>query len=129
MGHTGKPTPHPRRAKTRPTLRRSQRTLAQPHWAKITVLSVFVLGGIAVVTSRFRTPSPTSLTRVFVLPNLTEAERIGLGYFIVHRQACHGENGRGTRVGPPLVHKIYEPSHHGDGAFGRAVRQGVVAHH
>lgn len=79
--------------------------------------------------SSFRTPLPTSLTRAVVLPNLTEAERIGLGYFAVHCQAYHGENGRGTRVGPPLVHKIYEPSHHGDGAFVRAVRKGVVAHH
>jgi mono/diheme cytochrome c family protein len=63
------------------------------------------------------------------VPDLTEVERIGLGYFTVHCQACHGENGRGTRVGPPLAHKIYEPSHHADGAFVRAVRQGVVAHH
>ncbi len=42
---------------------------------------------------------------------------------------CHGMAGRGTNMGPPLVHKIYEPSHHADFAFLRAARQGVRAHH
>lgn len=42
---------------------------------------------------------------------------------------CHGVVGRGTDMGPPLVHKIYEPSHHADFTFRRAVTQGVRAHH
>jgi mono/diheme cytochrome c family protein len=42
---------------------------------------------------------------------------------------CHGERGTGTKQGPPLVHKIYEPNHHGDAAFQRAAAQGVRAHH
>lgn len=42
---------------------------------------------------------------------------------------CHGAQGRGTNNGPPLVHKIYEPSHHADMAFQRAAAQGVRAHH
>ncbi len=42
---------------------------------------------------------------------------------------CHGVQGRGTNNGPPLVHKIYEPSHHADMAFQRAAAQGVRAHH
>ncbi len=42
---------------------------------------------------------------------------------------CHGMAGRGTNTGPPLVHKIYEPSHHADFAFTRAAMQGVRAHH
>jgi hypothetical protein len=37
--------------------------------------------------------------------------------------------GGGTDNGPPLIHKIYEPNHHGDLAFQRAVRQGSRAHH
>ena len=32
-------------------------------------------------------------------------------------------------VAPPLIHKIYEPSHHGDESFQRAVAVGVRAHH
>ncbi len=42
---------------------------------------------------------------------------------------CHGPQGQGTNNGPPLVHKIYEPSHHADIAFQRAAAQGVRAHH
>ena len=42
---------------------------------------------------------------------------------------CHGANGTGTNTGPPLVHKIYEPSHHADASFHRAVQLGVAAHH
>ena len=42
---------------------------------------------------------------------------------------CHGPQGQGTNIGPPLVHKIYEPNHHADMAFQRAAAQGVRAHH
>jgi mono/diheme cytochrome c family protein len=42
---------------------------------------------------------------------------------------CHGREAKGTDKGPPLVHRIYEPSHHGDDAFYRAVREGVRGHH
>lgn len=42
---------------------------------------------------------------------------------------CHGASAQGTTKGPPLVHKIYEPSHHADVAFLRAAAQGVRAHH
>ena len=43
--------------------------------------------------------------------------------------ACHGENAAGSDSGPPLVHKTYEPNHHGDGSFFRAARAGVRQHH
>ena len=43
--------------------------------------------------------------------------------------ACHGKEAAGTDHGPPLVHKIYEPNHHGDPAFQRAATTGVRAHH
>ena len=42
---------------------------------------------------------------------------------------CHGPKGSGTQLGPPLVHIIYEPGHHGDASFHMAVQRGVVAHH
>ena len=42
---------------------------------------------------------------------------------------CHGADALGGAGGPPLIHKIYEPSHHGDGAFYNAVRNGVAQHH
>lgn len=42
---------------------------------------------------------------------------------------CHGQHGVGTKDGPPLVHVYYEPNHHSDEAFRRAVRFGVQPHH
>ena len=43
---------------------------------------------------------------------------------------CHGENAAGKMgIAPPLIHKIYEPSHHGDMAFQMAAANGVRAHH
>ena len=42
---------------------------------------------------------------------------------------CHGPSASGSDKGPPLVHRIYEPGHHGDASFYRAIRQGVLSHH
>lgn len=53
----------------------------------------------------------------------------GEGRFNTFCARCHGPHGSGTTMGPPLVHKIYEPNHHGDFAFIRAATQGVRAHH
>ncbi|GGI08112.1 c-type cytochrome [Egicoccus halophilus] len=49
--------------------------------------------------------------------------------FAANCAACHGPEGQGTTAGPPLVHEIYEPGHHPDEAFHRAVQEGVPAHH
>lgn len=44
--------------------------------------------------------------------------------------ACHGKNAAGRDgMGPPLVHIIYEPNHHSDGAFFLAAANGVRSHH
>ncbi len=43
--------------------------------------------------------------------------------------ACHGPQGQGTDQGPPLVHVVYEPSHHPDDAFRQAIAQGAAPHH
>lgn len=53
----------------------------------------------------------------------------GQAKFTASCSACHGAGGVGTSQGPPLVHKIYEPNHHGDAAFQRAAANGVKAHH
>ena len=53
----------------------------------------------------------------------------GEAAFNAHCARCHGERGVGTSNGPPFVHKIYEPNHHGDAAFQRAAAMGVRAHH
>lgn len=65
------------------------------------------------------------------LPNtLSEQAQMGKRAFDATCAACHGANATGKMgFGPPLVHKIYEPSHHGDMAFQAAVQTGVRAHH
>ncbi|MTV25408.1 cytochrome c [Nitriliruptoraceae bacterium ZYF776] len=49
--------------------------------------------------------------------------------FAANCAVCHGALADGATTGPPLVHEIYEPSHHPDEAFQRAVADGVAAHH
>ncbi len=46
-----------------------------------------------------------------------------------HCSRCHGEKAAGTDKGPPLVHRIYHPSHHSNISFHMAVTRGVKAHH
>jgi mono/diheme cytochrome c family protein len=55
--------------------------------------------------------------------------REGEQKFNTNCSTCHGIGGVGTAQGPPLVHKVYEPNHHGDAAFQRAAAAGVKAHH
>ena len=44
-------------------------------------------------------------------------------------QECHGVNGVGTDKGPPFLHKVYHPGHHGDQSFYKAALNGARAHH
>ena len=53
----------------------------------------------------------------------------GRSLFQSNCMQCHGEEARGTDQGPPLIHRIYEPSHHPDITFHRAVALGVHQHH
>jgi mono/diheme cytochrome c family protein len=57
--------------------------------------------------------------------SLADGQRL----FDANCATCHGAHARGTEQGPPLVHRTYEPGHHGDAAFHLAVRRGVVQHH
>lgn len=63
------------------------------------------------------------------LPKLSAEAQTGGQIFMGNCAKCHGMVGGGTGKGPPLIHKIYEPSHHGDFSFFRAVKQGTRAHH
>jgi mono/diheme cytochrome c family protein len=67
---------------------------------------------------------------VIVPEALSAQARRGETYFNAVCASCHGTNAAGQDgVAPPLVHRIYEPSHHGDMAFVLAARNGVRAHH
>ena len=57
--------------------------------------------------------------------------RLGKGQLLYEKYCaeCHGAQLDGSEQGPPLVHPFYQPSHHGDAAFYRAVLQGTREHH
>ena len=57
------------------------------------------------------------------------AAQEGAAMFATYCAACHGPGAAGSNKGPPLVHNLYEPNHHGDDSFLRAVRRGVRSHH
>lgn len=43
--------------------------------------------------------------------------------------SCHGVDLKGTKKGPPFIHRVYHPGHHADGAFFLAAKNGARAHH
>jgi mono/diheme cytochrome c family protein len=55
--------------------------------------------------------------------------RRGRELFSANCIQCHGTDARGTTQGPPLIHRIYEPSHHSDLAFYIAIARGTHQHH
>jgi mono/diheme cytochrome c family protein len=69
-----------------------------------------------------------ALVNVTVSP-LSERAESGQAVFEANCLSCHGAHGAGSKAGPPLVNKIYEPAHHPDPSFYRAVSRGVRQHH
>ena len=64
------------------------------------------------------------------MPEIDGNAAIGQRIFESACAACHGTNAAGVEgAGPPLIHVIYEPSHHTDESFQRAVAKGVQSHH
>jgi cytochrome c553 len=71
-----------------------------------------------------------AIVMVSIPPSFSEKEQIGKRAYEAVCSACHGLNAQGREaIAPPLVHRIYEPSHHGDMAFVLAAQNGVRAHH
>lgn len=71
----------------------------------------------------------TPLVKVKV-PSLNATAMEGKIAYEANCATCHGANAAGQDgVAPPLVHRIYEPNHHGDASFQLAVKNGVRAHH
>ncbi len=65
--------------------------------------------------------APAKPAEEIIVPKLTSKAAMGQIAFDENCASCHGQNAAGTEKGPPLVHKIYEPAHHADFAFVRAV--------
>ncbi|MBU2891400.1 c-type cytochrome [Celeribacter halophilus] len=82
------------------------------------------------LASSSRPAQGDSIVAVALPDTLSANAQIGKRAFDSVCAACHGENAAGKEgFGPPLVHKIYEPSHHGDLSFLMAAQRGVQAHH
>ncbi len=70
-----------------------------------------------------------AVTVEVVAAELSEDGQQGEALFKANCQACHGPNASGTKLGPPLIHDIYNPGHHSDEAFYLAAATGVRQHH
>ncbi|MEL6792670.1 MAG: cytochrome c [Pseudomonadota bacterium] len=98
-------------------------------------LALLILGGGLLIGAwAFWTTSndQTSAARAYESAGgeeLSAAAQRGRLHFNQNCAECHGRDAGGGPGGPPLIHKIYEPSHHGDGSFRLAVSQGVRQHH
>lgn len=102
-------------------------------------LVAMVVGAFAlirpIVSDRSDTPSAShpqgdAMVTVRVPASFSEQEQMGERAFNAACASCHGTNAQGRQdIAPPLIHKIYEPSHHGDASFVLAAQNGVRAHH
>lgn len=86
-----------------------------------------LVGVIAAVALILIASCGATSTTISVLP-AGDAGR-GADLFLATCAACHGADGLGTDMGPPLVDPTYRPGHHSDAAFLLAVRRGVQPHH
>lgn len=77
-----------------------------------------------------KTVADTALAIITLPQTLSANAKIGKRSFEAKCAVCHGANAVGQDgVAPPLVHIIYEPGHHNDESFQRAVSMGVRGHH
>lgn len=87
-------------------------------------------GGPGTSTGEEAPTQGAAMVEVALPGDLSQQAQMGRQAFEAVCADCHGKNGAGKMgSGPPLIHKIYEPSHHGDMAFQMAVQNGVRAHH
>lgn len=101
---------------------------------KILILGLIAASAIAWFATTRSTQDTAKLETTDAQPTLQTSElspvaKTGETYFNAKCASCHGINATGTESGPPLIHKIYEPSHHGDESFQRAAAFGVQSHH
>lgn len=93
------------------------------------ILAAIVLSGLALSYWLKSSPDDTSTVSVQVPSSFSTQAAAGQVLFEANCMVCHGKNGAGTKKGPPLIHILYVPSHHGDISFQRAAKNGVRAHH
>ncbi len=92
------------------------------------VAGFVLVAGFSLLVMLTRRPAPPERARPPASEDMAQVSQ-GKALFARHCMRCHGPEARGSRIGPPLVHRIYEPSHHSDAAFHLAVARGVKSHH
>lgn len=95
----------------------------------VTFVIIVVAAGAVFVGWKALAPLLRDTTIEVTVPKLSSIASAGKVAFDANCARCHGRNAAGTDQGPPLVHDIYNPGHHGDAAFFSAVRRGVQQHH
>ena len=105
-------------------MKKRQRTvlLVVIAWAAFGVVAALV------IVSR-STEEDTGVTVQVTPAALSDEAKQGEVVFNANCMECHGPNAAGTKLGPPLIHDIYNPGHHSDQAFYLAAATGVRAHH
>ncbi|MEH6527405.1 MAG: cytochrome c [Sneathiella sp.] len=96
----------------------------------ILIVALIVAGGYFWLTSGQNENKPGSPLAAVEVPVLTARAQAGNKAFDTNCASCHGINAAGRDgKAPPLIHRIYEPNHHGDMSFVMAAKNGVRAHH
>ncbi len=115
---------------SRPTGQRGaaarRRAQARQRRVRRATLAVVLVVGSLGVAALLATRDTASDSRV---RSRAELLADGEDVFAANCATCHGDDLRGTFVGPPLLHEIYLPDHHPDSAIRAAVHNGVSAHH
>ena len=93
------------------------------------LISAVVLGGLALAVANFFPKKETSAEAGLTLPEFSPLAQEGQIAFNQNCAQCHGTNALGTPQGPTFIHPVYNPGHHADEAFVRAVLYGVKQHH
>ncbi len=122
----------------------TQKSMAQKNMTQIKLITFAAAAAVGVAGVWFSQRSTEEKTsEVSVQPKagaamvevrlpaaLSDQSILGKRAFDAVCASCHGENAAGQQgIAPPLIHKIYEPSHHADMAFVFAAQRGVKAHH
>lgn len=89
----------------------------------LTIIIVVGLGSGWAVSAQ--TIDPSSVKEPPASPEIN----LGKMAYQAFCQECHGVNGVGTDKGPPFLHKVYHPGHHGDQSFYNAALKGARGHH
>ena len=93
------------------------------------IVLIFVIGGAGILVSKFSSSTGTGSKVDVKVPTLSTVAKVGEKAFAKNCAKCHGNNAAGGPGGPPLVHAIYNPGHHGDMAFILAMQRGTQQHH